>query len=342
MIQDQLVEYVSSQMKAGVSREAIKAALTGVGWLPNDVEDTLKKVEGAGAVAPASNLNSVKPISFGTSPASAVGGPAKITWPVAASQPLQKTQPQPVAQPQTQPQSIRMSDLVSATPASPSIGPRPVTTVSAATTPAASSSEKSAASFFAASKKMQPLEVQSFNAAPKHGRGTIVIEITETVIIIVLAALAGFLYWQNTGLSTRVSSLSSESSDVASNLLLLNNQVQALMASNTALTAQGATLAAQNTDLLSSLSFVVVPAGVSAAGATSTVSVSGMISASGKSPYTLTTASGVAVYVSNAKEAKVVAVLAPFVGNANTVQLTGTHVIGSQYLTVTAVNGTAL
>ena len=49
MVQDQLVEYVSSQLKLGISRDAVKAALTGVGWAPLDVEDTLKKVEGAAA-----------------------------------------------------------------------------------------------------------------------------------------------------------------------------------------------------------------------------------------------------------------------------------------------------
>ena len=49
MVQDQLVEYISSQMKLGIARDAIKSALVGVGWAPLDVEDTLKKVEGGAA-----------------------------------------------------------------------------------------------------------------------------------------------------------------------------------------------------------------------------------------------------------------------------------------------------
>ena len=53
MVQDQLVEYVSSQLKLGISRDAVKTALVGVGWAPLDVEDTLKKVEGTTTAAPA-------------------------------------------------------------------------------------------------------------------------------------------------------------------------------------------------------------------------------------------------------------------------------------------------
>jgi uncharacterized protein Smg (DUF494 family) len=49
MVQDSLVEYISSQMKAGISRDAIKASLVGAGWQAADVEDTLKKVEVAGS-----------------------------------------------------------------------------------------------------------------------------------------------------------------------------------------------------------------------------------------------------------------------------------------------------
>ena len=46
MVQDQLVEYVSSQIKLGISRDAIKSALVGVGWAPLDVEDTLQNAPG--------------------------------------------------------------------------------------------------------------------------------------------------------------------------------------------------------------------------------------------------------------------------------------------------------
>ena len=49
MVQDQLVEYISSQLKLGVARDTVKSALVGVGWAQLDVEDTLKKVEGGAA-----------------------------------------------------------------------------------------------------------------------------------------------------------------------------------------------------------------------------------------------------------------------------------------------------
>ena len=62
MIQDQLVEYISSQMKLGVSRDAIKSALAGVGWQVADIEDSLKKVEGA-AVQPITMAAQPQPIA---------------------------------------------------------------------------------------------------------------------------------------------------------------------------------------------------------------------------------------------------------------------------------------
>ena len=45
MIQPSLVDYITSQIKAGVSHDAIKAALVGVGWQVADVEDSLVKAE---------------------------------------------------------------------------------------------------------------------------------------------------------------------------------------------------------------------------------------------------------------------------------------------------------
>ena len=85
MVQDQLIDYISSQIKLGTSRDAIKAALLGAGWAAADVDDSFKKFEGASPAA--------KPMQ-----------PAQ---PVAVSSPATK----PVS---SGPQVIRMSDLVSA------------------------------------------------------------------------------------------------------------------------------------------------------------------------------------------------------------------------------------
>ena len=175
-------------------------------------------------------------------------------------------------------------------------------------------------------------------SAPKRGH---VMMIVGIVLIILFAGLAGFLYWENSGLAAKVASLGGQSAGVTANLSSLNDQVQALTASNTALAAQEATLTAQNDDLLNNLSFIAVPLNASGTPASSTVSVNGTLTG-GKSSYVLTTAYGVVVYVRNVKDASVTAALAPLVGSTSTVQLTGTHVAGSQYLTVTGVNGAAL
>ena len=307
MVQDQLVEYVSSQMKAGVSRDAIKAALAGVGWVAADVEDTLKKVEGAS-----------KPgMSTSAAPVSAM--PSSTVSSMGASSPKSVIASVGGVQKSSGMQSIRMSDLVSAsTTTGPVMGVAPMGVSPKSTAPKMESVVKT--------------------GTPRGGN--IIMMIVGIVVILALAGVAGFLYFQNTGLAAKVAALGGQSTDVASQISGLNTQVQALSASNTALAAQVAALTAQNADLMNDLSFVAVPPGASST-ASSTVSVSGTLTG-GKSSYTLATARGVVVSVANAKDAKVAAALTPFVGSTSTVQLTGTHVAGSQYIIVTAVNGTVL
>src|SRR5258708_3557009 len=66
MVQDQLVDYISSQMKLGVTRDAIKSSLVGAGWQAMDVEDTLKKAEGAKTVLPAVTSSSMSSSKAGS------------------------------------------------------------------------------------------------------------------------------------------------------------------------------------------------------------------------------------------------------------------------------------
>ena len=313
MVQDQLVDYISSQMKAGVSREAIKAALVGAGWVAADVEDTFKKVEGVAKTAPPASTALAGTSPSGASPASAAFKPAAMIGGGAVKS--------------GEPQSIRVSDLVSASAAAN------------LSTGAGAGFGKSTST----TKTQQPagLAVTArMGADPKSAHGGRVMMIIGIVVIIVLGGLAGYLYFQNNNLASQVASLGSQSTGVTSQISSLSGQVQALTASNTALTAAAASLTGQNTDLLTNLSFVAVPAGTPS-GASSTVSVSGTLTG-GKSVYTLTTAYGVVIYVANAKDAKVSAALAPLLAGTSTVELTGTHVAGSQYITVTAVNGSSL
>src|SRR6266481_5047975 len=88
MVQQQLIEYISSQVKLGVTKDALKSSLITAGWAQADVDDTMKKFETDQAVAASSVISSpAKPAAMGG--AMAVG-----------------------------PQTIKVSDLVSATDAS--------------------------------------------------------------------------------------------------------------------------------------------------------------------------------------------------------------------------------
>ncbi len=293
MVQDQLVEYVSSQMKLGVARATIKSALIGAGWQETDVEDTLKKAEG-----------SARPVA--SSPAAS---PAAFSAPRTSS-------PAFVSQAQLgktgEPQAIRVSDLVSAS-----------------------------GSATAVSMKMGDKTNSFIKASAGPKKGGSLMKIVGIAVIVLLAGLAGFLYWQNTGLSSKEASLASASAAVATNITSLNNEVAQFDASNTALTAEVASLTAENADLKANLSFAAVPPLASGAPATETVSLTGKLTA-GRSSYALTTSYGVVAYVGNAKDAKVIAALAPLLTSTSSVTLTGTHVPGSQYFTITAVNGTSV
>ncbi len=310
MVQDQLVEYISSQMKLGVSRETIKATLTSAGWAVADVEDTLKKVEG-GAAKPAviasttpgtATPSSVMPMGTSPKPAST---PTSFSPSVAGGGAAKGAEPQ----------TIRVSDLVSASVVA---GPFADPTKSAV-------------------KKNSPIDPTRIGGVPRSGR---VMMIVGIIIIVVLGALAGYLYFQNNGLAAQVASLGAQSADVASRVSSLNAQVQAFDASNTALTAQVASLTGENADLLTNLSFAALPPLSSSTPASETVSISGTLTG-GKSSYALTTQYGVVVYVKNAMDANVAAALKPLLASTSTVSLVGTHVPGSQYITVTAVNGSA-
>jgi cell division protein FtsB len=305
MVQDQLVEYISSQMKLGVSRDAIKSALVGAGWVAVDVEDTLKKVEGTGTAKPATPSASPKTTS------SPMGGS----------------------------QSIRVSDLVSSsttagvTTASVAMAGKNNNVVKTQTQPQVQSVKPAMKPVMTSSSSFSGNEFP-----PKQKRP--IMMIIAVVFLVVFAGLSGFLYFQNSGLATKIASLSTQSATVTANIASLNTQVQNLDATNTALTAQVNSLMAINADLILNLSFAVVPP-ASMNEASGTVSISGTLTA-GKSSFILTTQYGVVVMVQNAKAANVVAALTPLLNSSSSVTLTGTHIPGSQYLTVTGVNGASL
>lgn len=316
MIQDQLVEYVSSQIKLGIARDTIKAALVGAGWQTVDIEDTLKKIEGdkaQPAVVAQPQPVMQKPIMQTAQPAqSPISNPlAKPSSPFASFSPSDIVGGAKSASSQL----VRMSDFVS--------GPEQDLTKK----------------IF--DKKPEKAAVSFVETSPKKG-GSKVVPMLEAVVIIGLAALSVFLYLQNNTLGAKVSGLGGKSTDVASQIASLTSQVQSFTASNANLTAQVASLTAENADLQTSMSFFIVPSNASNSASSSPVaaSISGTLQGGGKLPYVVTTAYGVKLTVKNSSDIKLITMLSPLVGSM--IQVAGTHLPGSALVTVTAVNGNPL
>ena len=189
MVQEQLVDYVSSQMKLGVSRDAIKSALVTAGWVAGDVEDTLKKVEGNKPV-----------VSAGTS------SPAKSP----------------------EPQMIRVSDLVSSSPSSSSAtisSVKPMVKDVPKETAKIDTSKfggKISGNTFEAS----PAKSVGGGSAPK-GKMMLIVEIVGGVLILALAGLAWYFYSGNAALASQVQSLNSQSGSVTQQLTVLKAQMDA-------------------------------------------------------------------------------------------------------------------
>ncbi len=303
MIQDQLVDYIASQVKLGVSRDSIKTALVGVGWAAQDVEDTFKKVE-----QPAAGIQ--QPAAAAPQQPGASGQPA-----ASVGQPAATASRQPAAA-----QVIRVSDLVSAS-----------LTPTVLSSPSRSNAQKVSPGMMQG--KMGAAPAMGEASKKRMGKSAYIM----IGLILVLAGVSAYLYFENSSLSSQMNSQGAQNQGSASQVASLNNQVQALTASSTVLTAQIAELSAQVQELQEDLSFFMVPAGDSASVPVA-VTVSGTLSG-GKPTYVVTTLEGVKVTVKNSSNADVQAALAPLLGASSTVEISGTHNPGVASVTVSDVNG---
>jgi len=289
MIQDQLVDYISSQMKLGISRDAIKSALVSAGWVAADVEDTLKKIEGSGGSAAqpaaASNMNT-KPA------ASAMSSSSKGS----------------------EPQMIRVSDLVSASPASVAVS-------------SASSSKPMAA------VDKSKISGNTFQAMPMEEKKKPIGMIIAGFLALVFAGLAWYFYSGNAGLATQVGTLTKSSTDLTSQLSALKSQIDA---SSTQLSAQVATLTKTNAELALELSFFAASGNSTASGtpASAPATITGWLTSTTKG-YFITTALGSKITIANPTAATLAPQFKSFVGDS--VQLVGTYIPGSDEITVTSI-----
>jgi cell division protein FtsB len=325
MVQDQLVEYISSQIKLGISRDAIKSALAGVGWAPLDVEDTLKKAEGGTAPAPLQPVVSQKTVEPA---AGTAASPKFVSFSTPGTAASQAKNPEP--------QTIRVSDLVSSVAPASSMfaqaAPKVISSVGVVGTGKATPVAKDQAS------KGPPTGSFTASIAPmgQKERKIGLLGIVAIVLIVLLGAFAGYLFFKNGSLDNQLQALSGQNQGVVQGSLA---QIQALNASNTALAAQIASLTSANQDLAKNLSFFVAPAG--SAATSSPILVSGILSAGlGKNTYIVTTVYGAKTYVKNSSDTAVAATLQSLLGA--TVQLSGTYVPGTSNITVISVNGSPI
>lgn len=217
MIQPQIVEYAKSQLKLGVSREAIKSALLEAGWPEADTEDSLRSVAGetfAPAQSSISRVGAKDSIDIG-----AVFGPKPEIGKVADTKP------------------VIVSDLSSERKTGKMEGGKGVSPGKA---------EKEVSQTKTASAQANPVFL-----VPKEGLKHKNFSVLTAILVVVAAGAiggAGWLYFENYNLKTEVIALTDERGGEVSGLnakvALLEIEIQTLRAEKESLEKEFSFLAA--------------------------------------------------------------------------------------------------
>lgn len=339
MANQQLVDYIKQQLQLGVSKEAIKTALSQVGWPEAEVNDAfiaaqpvavpaagvevaktgvevkpveqIKPVVQEGAVRPAAAV-AAAPVSPTTTPFSSttrkeVVSPAEFTSPLAkATSPVTgaASSPRAVAKDIFQPKG----EVVF----------QPRVQLSGGGTPAAAT----AATTVTTSVSAHPSVFKKYFLA--------------VVAVVVISALGGgsaYLFLQLRSLKTAATEIQT----IRASLEQANAQIASLMDEKSSLASQLEITNSEKADLLLNLSFLVAPAGEAAS---AEATVGGIVGTGGKGQYTLTTDRGVVLNIRNSAKPEVARALQPLVGKR--VSLRGSYLPGSREITVLEVNGTAV
>ncbi len=307
MIQNQLIDYISAQMKAGMSKEAITAALSGAGWQAGDIDETMKKMESESAgVAMSGQPGAIEAAKTSIQPA--------VTAAAAAKQPV----------------VVKPDIIGGVNPARPAAVSQPVIKVSDFVGAGAAASSPAKTVMKTQTTGIGSASIAMGSSAPKGGKILMVVEI---VLILALAGLSIFLYTQNSSLSGQLSTLNAQGGSVATQITTLTNQVKTLTTQNTSSSASISALTAQNSDLSTNLSLLVAPANATG---TMTGTVAGVASGAGAN-WIITTDQNVKLTVKNANEANVSSALAQVAGKS--AQFTGTYTPATKIFAVTMVNG---
>ncbi len=328
MVNQQLVDYIKQQFQVGVSKDAVMQALKGAGWQDAEVADAMA------AVSP--SVAGVSSLVTGSAGGMAAGSPAGSVSSLGAQPGAMETQKSPSFGAASSPLSA-FAVKPAVQPSVPSIKPIEQPAIQQKVSPfSAKPSSFSVDSLFSpkagSTPAFQPsgaaFDASGTESGKKSSHGMTALVIILIVVIAGLLVAGGVLYKKNSDLAIQLSSSSGGGAAAA------DAQIKTLTGNVNDLTAKTASLIADNEDLKSQLAFLF--SATAKAGDEVTLTLRGALATSSKG-FILMTSQGVAITVKNSKDATVAAGLTPLAGT--TISLTGTHVMGTNTMTVTAVNG---
>lgn len=311
MANPQLVTYIKQQLQTGETEAPIKNSLKSVGWNDSDINEAFKEASPPITATPASPQS-----SHAVSSQPSTGNPMAT-----------QVQPKTVVEP-------KKFDLGAFAPMSggPSLS-RP--TASPATIS------------FSAQKPIENVFTPSAAPAqPKKSVMSIVGTVLMGLIIVGLAALSGLLYKNNTELKAKVTEFTNQvsaltgkvntsgqaSADLNQRIAKLEDDVKDIdsqLALFLPLKMVSTTVASNSSSSSSSAPVVI--------SSPEPLTLKGTLEGGDKVNYTLKTSRGITVNIKNSKDAKVVSLLKPLVGNA--IEITGVPTSGAREVTITHVNG---
>jgi hypothetical protein len=352
----QLLDYVTTQLRMGVSPDAIRSALLEAGWPELDVRDAL----GGGNESPAPVAEPMPPMqqqpvaaqpvaAMAERPTAVMGGvrEPQASYPRQAQpmmarsdvmppmqqQPQPQMRQQPMAQARTVPQTISFGDIRPQTsepmfhsragaPASRADAIAPVQEIQQPMAQAQSPGPQgSAEAAQPAARKFKLPKISGGSGKKWLSWGA------AGVLVIGLGAAAGLLYVQQSNLGTKLDALSTEKDRIA-------GQLETATRERDDARSQMVTLKEENDGLKQEAAAFEY----SATKAVTPIEVSGTLRTLGNGLYAVLTAHNMLVVVENSKDPGVSDALQPYLDA--TVKLSGTHVgDGTGQITVRSVNG---
>lgn len=316
----QLKDYIVEQTKLGVSKDTVKSALLEAGWKEGDISQAVAEAESR-----PQEMASLKP----TLPIQPVEQ-AKPLQSAQQTQPFQPAKPSEISQ---ESKPVSMSGF-----SNPTKKDSPVPFITSdifqpkGESVFQSSGAKSQTPSNSPETKPQVISIKQNN---KSGAGTIggkILSISLVVVSIILLGGNVYFFLQNSALQTQLNVSKQENVSFSSQLSSLANDKNSL-------TGQITSLNQTISDLDNQLSLYTWPSNVSQTQELP-VTIKGILGGGGRALYFLTTNKSLMVNVKNSKDLRVDEVLKPLLGTQ--VEVSGTHLVKSDSVTVTTVNGASL